>query len=182
VRFHIVNLLRLANIRGHAAIKRVLRLCKWNNNFINNGQVPRPVLVEFANPRHRDHFLTAAETIRAHTKGGIAVVPDDSSKKFINLRSNSSRSPGFNTAQLKSPRLVMTRLQLSTPHTASHSEGQYLGTRVVKNGSSRTHLQPGTTESAQAAITLLMRSSAVGTGICNGRQTSNQKNEAGDWM
>ncbi|KAF4531147.1 hypothetical protein B566_EDAN019182, partial [Ephemera danica] len=75
VRFHLINLLRIAELPGHVAIKRVLRLGRWQN--AQEKPKPRPVLVEFANPRHRDHFLAATGTIQSSTKGGINIVPDD---------------------------------------------------------------------------------------------------------
>lgn len=73
VRHHLTNILRMANIPGHVAIKRMHRLGKWHER----SAVPRPIVVEFANPRHRDHFLSAADTVKRKTKEGIRIMPDD---------------------------------------------------------------------------------------------------------
>lgn len=67
-RFHLINLLRLAELPGHTGIKRMLRLGKWQRDTESNQ--PRPLLVEFANPRHRDSFLAAAGRLKELTKGG----------------------------------------------------------------------------------------------------------------
>lgn len=77
VRHHVTHLLSLATMPPHVALKRVLRLGKYNGN-LGQSRPARPVLVEFANPRHRDKFLAAAGTINSLTKGGIVVQPDDS--------------------------------------------------------------------------------------------------------
>lgn len=110
VRFHIINLLRIAELPGHTGMKRVQRLGRWNKDATVSH--PRPVLIEFSNPRHRDHFLSVAERIRLITNGGIEIEPDDSGN--LPRRKSEPRAPGFNTAILRSPRLVVDKLPKNT--------------------------------------------------------------------
>jgi hypothetical protein len=75
----VVNLLRLANVPSHSAIKRLLRVGKWRGSKEDSNHLPRPIVVEFANPRNRDRFLTAAGHVRNATHGNITITPDDKS-------------------------------------------------------------------------------------------------------
>ena len=68
---------RMADLPGHISIKRVLRLGRWQRPTTLAFHKPRPIVVEFGNPRNRDHFLAAAEKIRSLTNGVITVTPDD---------------------------------------------------------------------------------------------------------
>ena len=72
IRHHIINLLRIAGLPGHILLKRVLRLGKWKTE----GNLNRPVLIEFGNPRYRDLFLSAAGKIEQTTHGKIVIEPD----------------------------------------------------------------------------------------------------------
>lgn len=108
MRYHIVNLLRMVNIPGHVAIKRVLRLGKWAGAQ-STTRDPRPVLVEFANPRHRDSFLAQAERVRVITQGQVVIRPDDTARITTPSRSMLPHSPGFNTALLKPVQVIVPR-------------------------------------------------------------------------
>jgi rubredoxin len=84
---HLLNLLRIANIPGDVGIKRILRLGRWMGPRDPNTTKPRPMLVEFANPRHRDRFLSNAGAINVATNGRVSVYPDDRAlhnKNFMN--------------------------------------------------------------------------------------------------
>ncbi|KAF4531146.1 hypothetical protein B566_EDAN019181 [Ephemera danica] len=132
VRYHLINLLRVAELPGDLGLKRVLRLGRWDQSY--ESRQPRPVLVEFANPRHRDHFLAAAEKIQRTTNGGIEVAPDDPGR----LRSRSDtgqRSPGYNTAVLRSPRIVLSKTIIKSEQEPSPStERQKLGQDGKRRG------------------------------------------------
>ena len=110
MRYHIVNLLRAVELPGHIGIKRVLRLGKWISAEKTTEVGPRPVLVEFANPRHRDWFLAAADKIQRISGGQVTVEPDDTTLGNKVVIKRQSSSPGFNTATMKKPLLTVQRL------------------------------------------------------------------------
>lgn len=115
MRYHIVNLLRQANIPEHVAIKRVLRLGKFRGIENNDPQVQRPVLVEFANPRHRDHFLATAERISALSQGRVSVSPDDSAgwRNSSNGYKGRTLSEFIHTKNdVSPPNVLLTRLTM----------------------------------------------------------------------
>jgi hypothetical protein len=72
------TLLRVVNIPEHVGLKRVHRVGRWQSPTSASLKRPRPVVVEFANPRHRDHFLAGAVCITQFTRGEVLVMPDDS--------------------------------------------------------------------------------------------------------
>ena len=76
LRHSITTLLRIANIPGHVLLKRVFRLGRWTGKADGTPKAPRPVLIEFGNPRFRDNFLAAADRVRSATNGRIKVEPD----------------------------------------------------------------------------------------------------------
>ena len=51
---HSHDLLRLVNLPGHVAIKRVHRIGRWLPARPSLSPTPRPVMVEFGNSRFRD--------------------------------------------------------------------------------------------------------------------------------
>lgn len=73
LRYHVNNLLRMVGLLEAAKIKRVFRLGKWKPEA-----TPRPVCVEFANPRTRDKFLAKGGEIGTQTQGRFRIEPDDS--------------------------------------------------------------------------------------------------------
>lgn len=109
VRHHLTNILRMADIPGHVAIKRVHRLGMWREGSI----APRRLVVEFANPRHRDHFLSAAETVKRKTQGSIHIMPDDRSNRYVD------QSPSVRTVNYPSPCLKI--------HKINEAGGKLLG-------------------------------------------------------
>lgn len=129
IRFHIINLLRLVEMPGHTGLKRVQRLGRWNK--AESEVKPRPVLVEFSNPRHRDHFLALAEKIRAITQGGITVGPDNI-RKVLDPKSRDGTIYGFNTAKLRSPRINLEKISTSIdqPERVILKESHLLNSQV----------------------------------------------------
>ena len=88
LRYHVNNLLRMVGLLEAARIKRVFRLGKWRPEA-----APRPVCVEFANPRTRDKFLAKGGEIGKQTQGRFRIEPDDSA----GWRSNSLIPPRLET-------------------------------------------------------------------------------------
>jgi hypothetical protein len=85
LRHHLMNILRLAGLPSHASVKRIFRLGKWRGPA-ELPTLPRPVLVEFTNPTHRDGLLAMAELVKQQTNGSIRIEPD----KFPKPRGSSS--------------------------------------------------------------------------------------------
>lgn len=77
MRDHLATLIRAVAIPDYVLLKRVLRLGQWKDPKATGAAKPRPIIVEFGNPRHRDRFLAAAEKIRASSGGNVRVTPDD---------------------------------------------------------------------------------------------------------
>jgi hypothetical protein len=76
---HVRNLLRIGGTPQQVSIKRIFRLGRWNGIGVSQ-RTPRPLLVEFVNPLHRDRLLSVADLIRLKTCGTIKIVPDLSPK------------------------------------------------------------------------------------------------------
>lgn len=76
IRRHLELILRQAGIPGTTTLRRVFRLGRWREPVEGRSRPPRPVLVEFSNPRIRDELLTAATKISEQSKGRLRVEPD----------------------------------------------------------------------------------------------------------
>lgn len=76
VRYHAVNLFRTVEVPERVAIKRVLRLGRWQEVSDSVCRDPRRTLVEFANLR-QDRCLASSGRIETITKGVMTVVPND---------------------------------------------------------------------------------------------------------
>jgi hypothetical protein len=113
MRYHLVNLLRQVRMPEHVAIKRILRLGKWRGNENLNMRRPRPVLVEFANPRHRDTFLSAADFLRRESHGAISVAPDHSAGWKFQPSDNYART--LHVTRPQPPYNPVVRLQRLSP-------------------------------------------------------------------
>lgn len=72
MRYFIGTILRVAGIPGHVGLKRVLRLGKW----LGVKKSPRPVMIEFANPRYRDQLLSRADRVHQNLGGVYNITPD----------------------------------------------------------------------------------------------------------
>ena len=77
---YVPNYLRLVGLSDQVGIKRTLRLGKWEDS--TDMSLPRPLLVEFSNPRQNDCFLASAFKLREATDGQVVVDPDDKSLKW----------------------------------------------------------------------------------------------------
>lgn len=77
VMYDVVNLLRTVEIPEHVAIKGALCLGRWQGVSDSGCWDPRPTLMEFANPRHRERFMESSGRMKTITKGVFAIVPDD---------------------------------------------------------------------------------------------------------
>ena len=80
MKHYVLNYLRLVGLSDQVGIKRTLRLGKWKGPAEEG--LPRPMLVEFSNPRQRDCFLASALKLREATNGQVIVDPDDKSLKL----------------------------------------------------------------------------------------------------
>ena len=85
VRYHLNTILRMVGMPPGILIKRTLRLGKWGEGNPAGGDT-RPVVVEFANPRHRDRVLAASADIMRKTSGRFRVEPDDAAGWRVNGR------------------------------------------------------------------------------------------------
>lgn len=108
---HLLTLLRQVNIPEHVGVKRILRLGRWMREMNGVELRPRPVLVEFANPRHRDRFLTEAGKVKRWSMGKIIVQPDDSANWGREVHRNVRELRGIELVQLKSPIVKETMLE-----------------------------------------------------------------------
>lgn len=143
IRYHVTNLLRMAGIPGTTILKRLLRLGKWKRDA-----APRPVVVEFANPRLRDKLLARAVELNQKTGGRLNIEPDDTAgwkdkttrpqqavvgaKPLVRVSKLPECSPRTksNTADVKEPP------RLEDPTQGSLDGWVLVGTRrsTIKNG------------------------------------------------
>lgn len=112
MQYHLVNLLRSVNIPGHVAIKRIMRIGRWRGSRLSEGLQPRPMLVEFANPRHRDSLLAAAGTIKVNSRGAITVMPDISVSGTDGIKANGGTNSRTGHSALATPRVIVDKLDL----------------------------------------------------------------------
>lgn len=118
MRMHLVNILRMAGVPGHAGAKRVIRLGKWRGQSETPNRRPRPMLVEFTNPRHRDGLLGAAGRVSGITRGRIVIVPDNSTKT-INHNKNIQTLDETLLPKMKPAVLQISRINEKNVHQTS---------------------------------------------------------------
>ena len=124
VRYHVTNLLRMVQIPEHVAVKRVLRLGKWDRE----ASCPRSVVVEFANPRHRDTFLAESRSISTKTGGRIIVRPDASKTQV-------TKSHGAKDIHLKEARIIAEDIAEVESELHSGTRTPVDATRSLQEGS-----------------------------------------------
>ena len=129
IRRHLEVMFRSAGINGNCILRRVFRLGKWKRPEEGIDAPPRPVLVEFANPRIRDAMLTAAGTIKSDSKGQYTVEPDLSKGKLRAEGASLAGDSGTRTCEggrrQGSPRLRIPRMQ--TTEITGNSNDKLVG-------------------------------------------------------
>jgi hypothetical protein len=143
IRYHVTNLLRMAGVPGTAVLKRLLRLGKWRRDV-----APRPVVVEFANPRLRDKFLARAAELSQKTEGRFKIEPDDAAgwkhkstgPQQVDPRTNPvvrvSKLPGTTSRPKPNTVTQQDSSRLADPTQGSLDGWVLVGTRrpAIKNG------------------------------------------------
>lgn len=105
VRYHMISLLRTAEIPECVVIKRVLRLGRWQEASYSRCRDPRPKLAEFANSRHIGRFMTSADGISTITREVNVRQLDGTTVSKIKLMDCKGGLPGCNTLRLQVPKL-----------------------------------------------------------------------------
>lgn len=132
-RYHVNNLLRMVGLLVGSKLKRVFRLGKWKPE-----SAPRPVCVEFANPRTRDRFLSMAGEIARRTERRFLVEPDDSAGWRINSIGNPLQEAGtkVEVRAIKLPGKVYPTQRIEAtreePRQPDHTQGSLDGWVMVK--------------------------------------------------
>lgn len=121
LRHHVTNILRLASVPGHVLLKRVFRLGRWTRKPDDSSVAPRPVLIEFGNPRHRDVFLAAAEIVKRRTEGRISVQPDFSASGRKVQMSGERAARSQASHHTESRRALSNNLEQGSPKTGARS-------------------------------------------------------------
>lgn len=125
VGYHLNNLLRTVGLLGVAKIKRTLRLGKWKPD-----SAPRPVCVEFANPRMRDKFLALAGEIARRTERRFLIEPDDSAGWRKNITSSPQQEVRAKL-EVRATKLLEKPTN-GEPNRPDHTQGSLDGWIMVK--------------------------------------------------
>ncbi|KAF6772843.1 hypothetical protein AHF37_07425 [Paragonimus kellicotti] len=175
IKYHLVNLFRLAGFTEHVGIKRVVRVGKWKGHTQMPGSV-RPVVVEFLNPIHRDLLLMKSGDIATATNNRFTVAPDSLSacKNRQDAESSVLRGHHYdarqcttrenhNTRQMRSLQLTLDKLPIScagSPLLSERRPVSHSPTRMTPTMSSNTpthHLKKRMTPSGRAPEGSILR-------------------------
>ena len=156
IRYHTQNLLRTVRLPPHTTIKRVLRIGKWSRD-----QAPRPVVVEFTNPRTRDRFLAQAAEVSRLTEGKISIEPDESPRSKETLGRGETPQHCSPILRIRTNKVLLPRNLGPTEGTpANPASEETVGAvttgstdkqAVPRNGTAaRKHIEPKNGQSSRA--------------------------------
>lgn len=91
----------MAEITEDEVIKSVLHPGRWQKLGDLRCWNPRPTLLTFANPLHRNRFLDAADMVKTNTRCDFTTESGDTATSKIKANNALRASPVFNTAWLQ---------------------------------------------------------------------------------
>lgn len=141
VRHHLTTILRMAELPGDSKVRRAFRLGKWKNPEAGKAIAPRPVLIDFANPRTRDTLLAAAGRVEKLSKGKFRIEPDMPPKR---VSPPGGTSPiGTPTSFRKGSEPTVNSSRLGTPLRAASPDGLSYSTPIGKSPPKPTTTKKG---------------------------------------
>lgn len=95
---------------------------------------PRPTVVEFANPRHRDHFLAVSGELTRKTGGTIIVEPDNTADWRKPKEASNGTEKEIEPSIKRTLKVEIARVREEASHGNSTKERTTGGTKYKEPG------------------------------------------------